>query len=284
VQERGYIQKEMKLAIEAMMEIPEGQIHIIPVRLDDCNVPDILSKLHWVDIFEPDGIVRLQRSLELCLSYDRSNNVPVQSQGYDAYSELMEELITKGGLIHLDPWMEAKTEDELEFKKLLKNRWKESSQLLRAKRYQSIIELWEPLEELRYFKIDYDEWIDKPYFRCQIHIAKSHLFFAHVQLGVHSDREKHMPCAFKLLSEVLKANPYSMKGGATDRLPIEHAKVQNLNYRDTLNFANDWFKGWGGGVLAIYGISRSESERLEKRVHERLYEIDYLFRISGIDI
>lgn len=72
-----------------------------------------------------------------------------------------------------------------------------------------------------------------------------------------------------------------MKGGAPDKLPVEHAETQNLNYKDTLNFAIDWFRGWGGGVLEIYDISKSECDRLEKRVFERLHEIDLLFKIRN---
>lgn len=32
--------------------MPEGQIFIIPVRLDNCKVPDQFSHLHYVDLFE----------------------------------------------------------------------------------------------------------------------------------------------------------------------------------------------------------------------------------------
>ncbi|MBT3877543.1 MAG: toll/interleukin-1 receptor domain-containing protein [Candidatus Scalindua sp.] len=281
VERRGYIQKELKLAIEVMKEIPEGEIHTIPVRLDDCQVPSALAKLQWVDIFEPDGIERLQQALERFRSVQTSQNSTVKALDIDAYSEFMEDVISKGGLIHSDPWREAQTQEEFEFKRLLKDRWNESMNLQKAERYQEIIDLWYPLENDVYFRVDHKEWSDKPYFRCQIHTAKSHLFIAHVQLGTQGNSETHIPCAFRLLEEVLAANPYSMKGGAPDRLPANHAEIQNLNYKDTLKFAIEWFGGWGGGVLEIFGISRSECERLEKRVYERLHEIDLLFKIRS---
>jgi hypothetical protein len=41
IAKRGYVQREMKLAIDAWKEIPEGQIHRIPVRLDDCTLPEL---------------------------------------------------------------------------------------------------------------------------------------------------------------------------------------------------------------------------------------------------
>lgn len=107
----------------------------------------------------------------------------------------MEDVIAKGGLIHMDPWEEAQTQEELEFKRLLKYRWNESMKLLEGGRYQKIIDLWSPLDNDGYFRINHVEWADKPYFRCQIHVAKAHLFILHVQLGVHSNSETHMPCA-----------------------------------------------------------------------------------------
>ena len=36
IAKRGYVQREFKLALEVLEEIPENQIFIIPVRLDDC--------------------------------------------------------------------------------------------------------------------------------------------------------------------------------------------------------------------------------------------------------
>jgi len=50
---RGFVQKEMRIALEILDEIPEGEIFLIPVRLDHC-VPadDRLRDLQWVDLFE----------------------------------------------------------------------------------------------------------------------------------------------------------------------------------------------------------------------------------------
>jgi hypothetical protein len=36
VAKHGYVQREMKLALDAWQELPEGTIHTIPVRIDDC--------------------------------------------------------------------------------------------------------------------------------------------------------------------------------------------------------------------------------------------------------
>jgi hypothetical protein len=56
---RGYVQKELKRALEIADEQPEGAVFLIPVRLEECKVPVALSRLQWVDLFEDDGYRRL---------------------------------------------------------------------------------------------------------------------------------------------------------------------------------------------------------------------------------
>jgi hypothetical protein len=59
----GYIQKEIKDALDVAAEKPEGTIFIIPARLENCNTPDRLQIYHWVNLYEPDGYRKLFRSL-----------------------------------------------------------------------------------------------------------------------------------------------------------------------------------------------------------------------------
>ncbi len=53
IKNEGYFQKEMRVALDIAMEKPEGQISIIPVRLEKCKVPARISKYQWVDLFDP---------------------------------------------------------------------------------------------------------------------------------------------------------------------------------------------------------------------------------------
>jgi DNA-binding response OmpR family regulator len=55
----GFRQKEVRIALDAAMEKPEGEIFIIPARLEECESPENLSRWQWVDLFEEDGIQRL---------------------------------------------------------------------------------------------------------------------------------------------------------------------------------------------------------------------------------
>lgn len=56
----GYVQKEIKVALDVAQEKPEGTIFIIPARLEeDVNVPERLSQWHWVNLFQDSGYDKL---------------------------------------------------------------------------------------------------------------------------------------------------------------------------------------------------------------------------------
>ncbi|WP_170064066.1 toll/interleukin-1 receptor domain-containing protein [Halomonas heilongjiangensis] len=63
---KGYVQKELKLAVDVLDEYPEHEIFIIPVRLDDCDILDQrLGDFHFVDLF-PDydqGLAKVLQTL-----------------------------------------------------------------------------------------------------------------------------------------------------------------------------------------------------------------------------
>jgi hypothetical protein len=65
VDKEGYVQKEIKFALDKALEMPEGRIFIIPARLDECDVPRSLSSYQWVDLFDEGGYEKLMKSLKL---------------------------------------------------------------------------------------------------------------------------------------------------------------------------------------------------------------------------
>lgn len=60
----GYVQKEIKQALDVADEHPEDAIFLIPAKFEDCAVPERLSKRHWVNLFEERGTQSLVRALE----------------------------------------------------------------------------------------------------------------------------------------------------------------------------------------------------------------------------
>ena len=51
VRKEGFFHKELKLALDAAAEKPDGTIFIIPIRLDVCDVPERLLPYQYVDYF-----------------------------------------------------------------------------------------------------------------------------------------------------------------------------------------------------------------------------------------
>jgi len=59
----GYVQKEITHALDIADEKPEGTIYIIPLRLEECNVPGRLRRWQWADMFIDGTYERLLRSI-----------------------------------------------------------------------------------------------------------------------------------------------------------------------------------------------------------------------------
>ena len=59
----GFRQKEVRLALDTAMEKPEGEIFIIPARLEECDNLESLRKWHEVNLFEENGNQLLLRAL-----------------------------------------------------------------------------------------------------------------------------------------------------------------------------------------------------------------------------
>jgi Leucine-rich repeat (LRR) protein len=63
VSKEGFIQKEIRFALEKAEEKPEGTIFIIPALLENCEVPQKFSKRHHVKLFERNGYTQLLKAL-----------------------------------------------------------------------------------------------------------------------------------------------------------------------------------------------------------------------------
>jgi WD40 repeat protein len=63
VTKEGYVQKEIKVALDVADEKPPGTIFIIPVRLEIVDVPSRLAQWQWVDLFHNGGYEKLAHAL-----------------------------------------------------------------------------------------------------------------------------------------------------------------------------------------------------------------------------
>ena len=64
VNRRGFLQREIKDALDIWQEMLEDDIYLIPVRLEDCEAPESLRKFQWVNLFEEDGWTRLVKAIQ----------------------------------------------------------------------------------------------------------------------------------------------------------------------------------------------------------------------------
>lgn len=63
ITKEGYVQREIKAALDYADEKPERTVYIIPIRLEECIPPDRLSKWHYIDYFEDNRERALERLL-----------------------------------------------------------------------------------------------------------------------------------------------------------------------------------------------------------------------------
>jgi hypothetical protein len=63
VSKAGYVQREIRFALDVADERPEGAIFVVPVRLEECGMPERLARWHWVDLFSNEGYQRLTAAL-----------------------------------------------------------------------------------------------------------------------------------------------------------------------------------------------------------------------------
>jgi formylglycine-generating enzyme required for sulfatase activity len=89
VAKRGYVQREMKLALDAWQELPEGTIHTIPVRIDECDLPESFRRYHYANLFVPNGFDRIVRAIRVELTKRGGITPPpsLQSESSTSLSE-----------------------------------------------------------------------------------------------------------------------------------------------------------------------------------------------------
>lgn len=65
INKAGYIQKEIKYALDVADEQPEGTIFLIPLKLEECAIPERLRRWQWVNYYEDKGYKRLLDALRV---------------------------------------------------------------------------------------------------------------------------------------------------------------------------------------------------------------------------
>lgn len=63
VNKAGYVQWEIRAALDRALEQPEGAIFVIPVKLEECELPDSLNTYQYVRYFDANGYQLLLSAL-----------------------------------------------------------------------------------------------------------------------------------------------------------------------------------------------------------------------------
>ena len=72
INKTGYIQRELRYALVAYSKRPQEEVYLIPVRLDECEIPHLqlpelginLTDFQYVDLWKEDGYARLIRKIK----------------------------------------------------------------------------------------------------------------------------------------------------------------------------------------------------------------------------
>jgi hypothetical protein len=63
VNKTGFVQREVKFAFEKQELHPDARRFVIPVLLEQCEVPRRFRGIQWIEFWKPDGYERLKSSL-----------------------------------------------------------------------------------------------------------------------------------------------------------------------------------------------------------------------------
>ena len=80
VKKRGFVQREIRAALDLWKDKLEDDVYLIPLMLEAMageEVPTEVSKFQWIDLYEAEGWEQLQRSLELGLAQRGLEKKPV---------------------------------------------------------------------------------------------------------------------------------------------------------------------------------------------------------------
>ncbi len=64
ISKEGFVQRELKIALEEYDDKPEEAIYLIPLRLEECTVPHRFRSLQWCDFFAENGSTNLLKAIE----------------------------------------------------------------------------------------------------------------------------------------------------------------------------------------------------------------------------
>ena len=90
VDKEGYIQKEIKFALDKALEMPEGRIFLIPVKFEECEVPFSLTRYQWVDLTIEAGYSKMMKALKFRASQLERSTVELSKKTVEEENLVLE--------------------------------------------------------------------------------------------------------------------------------------------------------------------------------------------------
>lgn len=91
VEKRGYVQREFKAAYDFVEEKLEDDIYLIPLKINNCKVPENLSKFQWIEYDSDSCFNLILQSLlvqkEKYIEYERRKVAAKELFAYSEYEE-----------------------------------------------------------------------------------------------------------------------------------------------------------------------------------------------------
>jgi len=98
VSKRGFVQKELKKALSVLEMFPDGEIYLIPLRINNCIIPSSLSTKQWLDWNAPQAKNELKKAIDVSFAQIVSRN-PLARQIKDMVKHETENWLSTGTYI-----------------------------------------------------------------------------------------------------------------------------------------------------------------------------------------
>lgn len=104
VTKRGFVQRELKIALDVLDELPPSNIYLIPIRLDDCRAAyPKLQEIQWVDLF-PSYDDAISKILQVLLPGRGSKNLPPEAISFLSFGHKGEQIIVHYANGNVEIW------------------------------------------------------------------------------------------------------------------------------------------------------------------------------------
>ncbi|MGH1363900.1 MAG: toll/interleukin-1 receptor domain-containing protein [Calditrichia bacterium] len=119
VNKRGFVQKELKQALDLWQEKLPEDIYLIPLKLEKCQVPESLKKFQSVDYFSDGGEAKLFKALKMRTNGKAEAEMPLNmvSEITDATTTVQEEIAIKEKTLDVEITLKGDIKDFSEDKR-----------------------------------------------------------------------------------------------------------------------------------------------------------------------